>query len=52
MRKGRETRDCLAWTRLRGDLIHAYKYLIFESQVDWARLFSMVPSDGIMGNGH
>jgi len=38
--------------RLRGGLINAYKYLKGRSQEDGARLFPMVPSDWIRGNGH
>ena len=39
-------------SRLRGDLINAYKYLMAESQEDEARLFSVVPSDRTRCNRH
>jgi len=38
--------------RLRGDLINASKYLQGGGQEDGARLFSVVPSDKVRGNGH
>jgi len=36
----------------REDLISVYKYIMAESQVDGARLFSTVPSNRTKGNGH
>jgi len=38
--------------RLRGDLIHACKYLKCGCQEDGAKLFLVVPRDRIRGNGH
>ena len=38
--------------RLRRDLPNAYKYPAGGSQVDGARLFSVVPSNRTRGNGH
>lgn len=34
-----------------GDLINVYKYLICGSQVDGAKIFSMLPSDRTKDNG-
>lgn len=42
---------CLDWRRLRGDLIHAHKYLQGVAE-DGARLFSGVLSDRTRSNGH
>jgi len=39
-------------SRLRGDLLNAYKYLQGGCQEDGAKLFSVVPSNRISGNGH
>ena len=38
--------------RLRGDLIHVYKYLRCRRQRDEARLFSAMHGDRTRGNGH
>lgn len=47
-RKVWENQDCLAWWRLWGDLINAYKYV----KVNGARFCSVMPSDSTRGNGH
>lgn len=52
MSKGWETWGCLVWRRQRGDLINTYKYTNGRSQVDGARLFSVVPSNKTRGCGH
>jgi len=38
--------------RLRGDLINVYKYLTGENEDEGTRLFPVVPSDTVQGNGH
>lgn len=38
--------------QLRGGLTNAYKYVKGRCQEDGARLFSVVPSNTIRGNGH
>lgn len=52
MRKICGIQDCSAWRRLGGDLINARKYLKGMSQVNEARLFSVVPSDRIRSKWH
>jgi len=37
---------------MRGDLINAYKYPMGGSQVNGVRLFSVLPSNRLRGNGH
>ena len=43
---------CLEKRRLRGDLINAYEYLRGTSQMDGARLISVMPSNRTMDSGH
>jgi len=51
-RKGWGSWTCLAWRRLRGDLIYAHKHLKCGCQGGAARLFPVVPRDRTRGNGH
>jgi len=39
-------------TRLMGDLVNVYKYLMRENEEEGARLFSVMPRDKTWGNGH
>lgn len=42
---------CLEKSRLRGDLINMYKYLMERNEEKGARLLSLVPTERTRGNG-